>query len=89
MQSHHLDYYLGDGMSMPPTPAIQLAGAKFNPADIVEDDCVDLKDFAVLAAQWMSSGVLSADIAPSYGDSTVDCLDLQLLCENWLAVKEE
>ncbi|HOT73830.1 MAG TPA: hypothetical protein PLX18_11720 [Anaerohalosphaeraceae bacterium] len=87
MQSHHLDYYLGDGMSTPPTPAIQLAGAKFNPADIVEDGCVDLKDFAVLAAQWMSSGMLSADIAPSYGDSTVDCLDLHLLCENWLTVE--
>jgi hypothetical protein len=89
MQSHQLDYYLGDGMTTPPAPNIQLAGVKFNPADIVEDGRIDLKDFAVLAAQWKDSpGTPSADIAPSGGDGIVDALDLQVLCENWLFIKE-
>jgi len=75
---------------------VLLAGAKFNPADIIEDGRIDLKDFAVLTSQWMDSpGVPSADIAPlgsddfSTGDGIIDSLDLQLLCENWLAVMED
>lgn len=90
MQSHQLDYYLGDGMTTPPAPNIRLAGVKFNPADIVEDGRVDLNDFAVLAAQWMGApGAPSADIAPFMGDGIIDNLDLQILCKNWLVIKEE
>ncbi len=90
MQSHQVDYYLGDGMTTPPAPNIQLAGVKFNPADIVEDGRIDFYDFSVLAVQWMDSPALpSADIAPVGGDGTVDDLDLQILCDNWLVIKEE
>lgn len=90
MQSHQLDYYLGHGMTAPPPPPIVLAGTRFNPADIVADGRVDLYDFAVLAAQWMSSPRQpSADIAPPRGDGIVDFLDLRVLCDNWLSVKAE
>lgn len=90
MQSHQLDYYLGHGMTTPPPPPIVLAGTRFNPADIVEDGRVDLYDFAVLAAQWMSSPRQpSADIAPPRGDGSVDFLDLRVLCDNWLSAKAE
>lgn len=95
-QPPHPSFYIGAGMDTPPTPSIRLVGAKFNPADIVEDGFIDLKDFSVLAAQWMDSpGIPSADIAPlgaddfSTGDGIVDALDLQVLCGNWLAMKAE
>lgn len=90
MQSHQVDYYLGEGMSTPPTPNIVLADSKFNPADIVEDGRVDLNDVAILSVQWMDSpGTPSADIYPSTGDGSVDELDLRVLCDNWLAVRED
>lgn len=90
MQSHQLDYFLGSGMTTPPAPPIQLAGVRFNPADIVEDGRIDLTDFSVLAAQWMAvPGMPSADIAPQRGDGIVDSLDLQVLCENWLLLEGE
>ena len=89
-QPPHPSFYIGAGMSTPPTPHIQLVGAKFNPADIVEDGRIDLYDFAVLAAQWMDSpGMPSADIAPPGGDGIVDDLDLRVLCDNWLTIKTE
>lgn len=90
MQSHHVDYYLGDGMTNPPAPNIQLVRVKFNPADIVENGRIDLCDFAVLAWQWNKSPAMpSADIVPAGGDGIVDQLDLQALCSNWLAAEEQ
>lgn len=90
MQSHQVDYYLGDGMATPPTPNIRLSGVKFNPADIVEDGRIDLYDFAMVAAQWLHApGVPSADIAPFGGDGKVDSLDLQMLYAHWLSIREE
>jgi hypothetical protein len=89
-QSNLLDYFLGEGMTTPPVPNIQLEGVRFNLADIVEDGRIDLEDFSALAAQWQNfPGVPSADIAPIGGNGIVDGLDLQVLCENWLVIKEE
>lgn len=89
-QQHLPDYYLGHGMATPPTPNIRYAGVKFNPADIVQDDRIDLKDFSVLAAQWQDApDTPSADIAPTGGDGIVNDLDLQVFCENWLLINGE
>jgi hypothetical protein len=57
-----------------------------NPADFDGDDDVDLADYAVLAAQWLSApGTPSADIEPLYGDGIVDEFDLSFLCRYWLS----
>jgi hypothetical protein len=55
-------------------------------ADLDGGGRVDMSDFAILAAQWLSiPGVPSADIAPiSNKDDFVDILDLVLFAENWL-----
>lgn len=90
MQSHHPDYFLGDGMTTPPTPNIRYVGVPCSPADIVEDGRINLDDFAAMAAQWMTApGAPSADIAPTGGDGVVDGEDLHVLCEHWLEVCEE
>jgi hypothetical protein len=87
-QQHIPDYYLGDGMTTPPTPDILLAGTKFNPADIVEDGHIDFIDFAVLTAQWNKPpSIPSSDIDSANGDGTVDYQDLMVLCDNWLAAE--
>lgn len=85
-QPPHPSFYIGAGMSTPPAPNIKIVGAKFNPADIVEDGRIDLVDFSVLAAQWQDvPGMPSADIAPKPdGDGIVDLPDLVFLAENWL-----
>lgn len=58
---------------------------QYNAADITRNGQVDLKDFAVLAAQWRGTpGMLCADIAPVGGDNEIDLLDLLFLAENWL-----
>jgi len=59
-----------------------------NPADVDEDGDVDFADFEILASQWQDEpGIPSADIAPPGGDGIVDELDLDVLCDNWLAGK--
>jgi len=51
-----------------------------NPADIDGDGDVDLKDYALLAYQWLKvPGSPSPDIAPVGGDNIVDYLDLEVL----------
>ena len=58
---------------------------EYNSADLTQNGRVDLDDFAVLAAQWLSApAVPSADIAPPNGDGIVDGLDLLIMIENWL-----
>ncbi|MGE4286919.1 MAG: hypothetical protein AB7F23_10015 [Phycisphaerae bacterium] len=89
MQSHHVDYYLGDGMDTPPVPMIQMPQSRFNPADIITDGRVDLADFAEMEVQWLGAPAEpSADIAPRYGDGFVGLEDLQLFNENWLAAQD-
>ena len=54
-------------------------------ADFVCPDGVDMRDFAVLGAQWWQPpGEPSADIAPDGGNGIVDWFDLAALVENWL-----
>ncbi len=90
MQSHHVDFYLGNGMSTPPAPPIRLVGVPFHPADLVQDGKIDLKDFAVFAAQWMASPETpSADLAPAGGDGQVNLTDLVLFCESWLSADSD
>jgi hypothetical protein len=58
---------------------------EYNSADLTQNGRVDMDDFAVLAAQWLSApAVPSADIAPPDGDGIVDGLDLLIMIENWL-----
>jgi hypothetical protein len=58
----------------------------FIPADFVCPDGVEMRDFAILAAQWQQPpGKPSADIAPNGGDGIVDGSDLAALVNNWLA----
>jgi hypothetical protein len=58
---------------------------EFNLADFVCPDGVEMRDYAVLAAQWRQfPNNPSADIAPEDGDSRVDGSDLAALVNNWL-----
>jgi hypothetical protein len=53
--------------------------------DFVCPDGVEMRDFAILGAQWRQPpGEPSADIAPDGGDGIVDRLDLAALADNWL-----
>ena len=48
-------------------------------------DGVDMRDFAILGAQWRQPpGEPSADIAPDGGNGIVDWFDLAALVDNWL-----
>jgi hypothetical protein len=61
---------------------------QYNPADMTLTGQVNIDDFAILAAQWLTTpGVPSADIAPSGGDGIVNFLDLTMLVDNWLVVQ--
>jgi mannan endo-1,4-beta-mannosidase len=54
--------------------------------DFNQDRRVDLEDFAILAAQWLSTpGDPSADIAPRILDDDVNSEDIFLFLENWLS----
>lgn len=89
-QGHMLDYYLGSGMLTPPRPKIELAGVRWNSADLSENGRIDWEDFAVLSAQWLRNAAnLPADIAPAGGDDNVDMQDLKTLAENWMMTKIE
>ena len=59
---------------------------EFTLGDFVCPDGVEMKDFAILGAQWrLPPGKPSADIAPDDGDGIIDGLDLAALVNNWLA----
>ena len=67
--------------------------------DLNLDGFVDFCDWAQFASDWdgdystlesflmywLARSARQADIAPPGGDDIVDCQDLMLLCENWLA----
>jgi hypothetical protein len=58
---------------------------EFIPADFVCPDGVEMRDFAILGAQWQQPpGKPSIDIAPNGGDGIVDRFDLAELVDNWL-----
>jgi hypothetical protein len=58
---------------------------EFTLGDFVCPDGVEMRDYAVLAAQWKQPpGKPSADIAPEGGDDIVDGSDLAALVNNWL-----
>lgn len=58
---------------------------EFTLGDFVCPDGVEMKDFAILAAQWQQpAGKPSADIAPDDGHGIVDGSDLAVLVNNWL-----
>jgi len=58
---------------------------EFNFADFVCPDGVEMRDYAVLAAQWRQyPNKPSADIVPEGGDDIVDGSDLAALVNNWL-----
>ena len=53
--------------------------------DFVCPDGVEMRDFAILGAQWQRPpGEPSADIAPDGGDGRVNWFDLAALADNWL-----
>ncbi len=52
-------------------------------ADLNRDCIVDITDFSLLAAYWMT-GDLSADIAPQVNDGLINTADLIELADNWL-----
>lgn len=57
-------------------------------ADLSDDCCVNLIDFALLGGQWgQTPGEPSADIAPEGGDGVVNLLDLDILADQWLQCK--
>jgi hypothetical protein len=51
------------------------------PGDFVCPDGVDMRDFAVLAAQWRE--ILSANVAPDGGDGIVNFLDWAVFADGW------
>jgi len=73
------------GSSYPTSISLQAAA---NPGDITGDNCVDLADFAQMAAAWLSTNPGPAwdedcDIASPY--DLIDTDDLAVLAVNWLA----
>jgi hypothetical protein len=67
---------------------IELVTSAPGNADIYTDGFVDFKDFAVLAAAWLSttggpSWNPNCDISMP-ADGVIDELDLEIFCENWL-----
>jgi len=59
---------------------------EFTLGDFVCPDGVEMKDFAILGAQWrLPPGKPSADIAPDNGDGIIGASDLAALVNNWLA----
>jgi hypothetical protein len=67
---------------------IELVTSAPGNADIYTDGFVDFKDFAVLAAAWLSTTGgpnwnPNCDISMP-ADGVIDELDLEILCENWL-----
>jgi hypothetical protein len=58
---------------------------EFTLGDFVCPDGVEMRDFAILGAQWQQpAGKPSADVAPDDGDGIVDGSDLAALVNNWL-----
>jgi hypothetical protein len=56
--------------------------------DFNHDNVIDMKDFAVLADQYLQPGCSSADIAPlPAGDDIVDLEDLSVIAQQWLEVQ--
>jgi hypothetical protein len=67
---------------------IELVTSAPGNADIYADGFVDFKDFAVLAAAWLSTTGSpnwnpNCDISMP-ADGVIDELDLEIFCENWL-----
>jgi hypothetical protein len=58
---------------------------EFTLGDFICPDGVEMRDYAVLAAQWRQPpNKPSADIAPEGGNDIVDGSDLAALVDNWL-----
>jgi hypothetical protein len=54
-------------------------------ADFNCDGIVYYEDLEILLGQWLQPpGILSADIAPEFGDGTVNGLDFDVLAHDWL-----
>ncbi|MHC4281737.1 MAG: hypothetical protein ACYSWZ_02000 [Planctomycetota bacterium] len=54
-------------------------------ADFNCNGIVYYEDLEILLGQWLQSpGILSADIAPEFGDGIVDGFDLDILAYDWL-----
>jgi len=59
-----------------------------NTADLYNDGIVDFVDFAILGGQWRQTpGIPSADIAPPWGDGSVDLDDFYAMAQEWLIVE--
>jgi len=75
-------YYYFDDIGLYATGCVPEYGPL---ADMTGDCMVDLKDFAVLADQWLGPpGTPSGDIAPSSPDGWVDGRDLAVMADQWL-----
>ncbi len=58
---------------------------EFTLGDFVCPDGVEMRDFAILGAQWQQpAGKPSADIAPDGGDGIINGSDLAAFANNWL-----
>lgn len=69
----------GDGVAVVDMGAYERCGLK---TDFNGDCTVDFADFAIMAQEWMTSGI-NADIYKD-GNNRVDLMDLAVLAEEWL-----
>jgi hypothetical protein len=67
---------------------IDVAADLYHGADVTEDEHVNLRDFAVLAAQWQRTDAQRANLWCHGADfdrsGTVDLHDLAYLAQHWL-----
>jgi|GEM_PF-610076 C1A family cysteine protease len=69
----------GDGVAVVDMGAYERCGLK---ADFTNDCTVNFADFAIMAQEWLTSGI-KADIYKD-GNNRVDLMDLAVLAEEWL-----
>ena len=82
-QPPHTGFFLGDGMSTPPKPAILLTGhvPAFKRGDLNDDGVINALDFALLKKYLLTgeSDKVNLTAADVNGDGTVNAIDLARL----------
>jgi hypothetical protein len=81
-QPPHPSFYLGDGMSPPPTPDIKLA--KEPTGDITGDGVVNSADLVQFVGSWLNTDYEMLPELNLNGDCTLNYLDFAIFADNWL-----